>query len=653
MTPFRNARVCAAIGVCLLGFGTTGARLAHAQDLPAVSSLSLDSLLNIHVSAATRYQQDARSAPASIVVVTNEEIRRFSYRTLADVLADVPGFYISNDRNYSYLGVRGFSRPTDYNNRILVLLNGQRLNEGYYGAVPIGNDLGVDLRGLERIEIVRGPGSALYGTSAMFAVINLVSAEVGAIAKRRLTGDVSPSGTRSMSGEYAFQFGGLDVVAGANINRRDGSDVYFSEFDSAATNNGIAQDLDWERAQGGFVSAHLGVLTVQAFGTLRDRGVPTASYGSVFNDDRAQTRDGLASIEARVDAPLGVGKQVQLRVRRDGMFYHGVYPASDGEYSDENRVRSTGLEGSLTWDLAPWHRLVIGSEANWYTAAHYSAALDGVAYNISNVPFSNYSVYGQSEIRFHRVILYSGLRQDWGAAGNDAMSPRLGLVLSPDSRTNIKVLWGTAFRAPNAYETSFKSRSHEVSAVKPEKVRTAEVVANRRLSRQLIVRAAAFHSDIVDLLDLVDDSVTGLTHFSNVEKAHSVGGDVELLWRHAGSEAHIGYAYSDAESNGQRLTNSPAHLVRLRTGTRLSSHTDLAFSTRYETKRRTVYDTWTKPSFVADVFLNIRAWRAVATLEARNVFDTEYATPGGFEHRQSAIIQDGRSIGLRLEWLFN
>ena len=89
------------------------------------------------------------------------KFKRYGYRTLADILRSVRGFYVTNDRNYSYLGVRGFSRPGDYNARILLLVDGHRLNDNIFGAALIGTEFPLDVDLIERVEIIRGPSSSL------------------------------------------------------------------------------------------------------------------------------------------------------------------------------------------------------------------------------------------------------------------------------------------------------------------------------------------------------------------------------------------------------------------------------------------------------------------------------------------------------------
>jgi iron complex outermembrane receptor protein len=143
-----------------------------------LTELSLEQLMDLDVEniySASRYSQRVIDAPSSTTVITAEEIKRFGFRTLAEVLSSVRGFVSTYDRNYNYTTARGFGRPGDYDSRILVLIDGVRVNEPVFNSPGSGTDFVLDISLADRIEIVRGPGSALYGTNAVFAVVNVIT----------------------------------------------------------------------------------------------------------------------------------------------------------------------------------------------------------------------------------------------------------------------------------------------------------------------------------------------------------------------------------------------------------------------------------------------------------------------------------------------
>src|SRR5580704_18317398 len=123
--------------ILFLVVGAAGRLLA--QDKPALANLmdmSLEELMKVEVDSvygASGYKQKVTEAPASVTIITADDIQRYGYRTLADVLRHVPGFYVNYDRNYSYVGVRGFNRPGDYNTRVLILVDGHGMNDDVYG----------------------------------------------------------------------------------------------------------------------------------------------------------------------------------------------------------------------------------------------------------------------------------------------------------------------------------------------------------------------------------------------------------------------------------------------------------------------------------------------------------------------------------------
>ena len=105
------------------------------QAPPNLMDMGLEDLMKIEIDSvygSSGYKQKVNEAPAAITIVTADEIRRYGYQTLADILRNVPGFYVTYDRNYTYLGMRGFGRPGDYNSRILLLVDGHRTNDNIY-----------------------------------------------------------------------------------------------------------------------------------------------------------------------------------------------------------------------------------------------------------------------------------------------------------------------------------------------------------------------------------------------------------------------------------------------------------------------------------------------------------------------------------------
>ncbi len=164
-----------AVQVGILPFLLLVATALAQQETKDLTEASLEDLANIQVYSASKHMQSVSEAPSSVTVITADEIQKYGYRTLADVLRGVGGFYITYDRDYSYLGVRGFERLGDYNNRILLLLDGHRINNNVYEQAMLGTEFPTDVDLIERVEVIRGPSSSLYGSDAFFAVINVIT----------------------------------------------------------------------------------------------------------------------------------------------------------------------------------------------------------------------------------------------------------------------------------------------------------------------------------------------------------------------------------------------------------------------------------------------------------------------------------------------
>src|SRR6185295_18303752 len=159
--------------VSLRGFRTVERQVdvvANKQTQLDVTLFTADS-----VEAASRIAEPVEDAPASVTLIPSNELRSMRYPTVATAVRGVRGVFVSDDRGYKSLGFRGFGRPGDYGNRVLILVDGHPTNDNWLWSSYVGYDLRTDIEDIDRIEVVRGPGSVLYGTGAFSGVVNLVT----------------------------------------------------------------------------------------------------------------------------------------------------------------------------------------------------------------------------------------------------------------------------------------------------------------------------------------------------------------------------------------------------------------------------------------------------------------------------------------------
>src|SRR5581483_11497928 len=120
------------------------AMTAAQEEIPATSQsggsehIFLDDIPSVY--SASKHEQKVTEAPSSVSIITSDEIKKYGYCTLADILQNVNGFFVTYDRDYSYLGIRGFNRPGDFNSRILLLIDGHRLNDNQYDQAGLGTE---------------------------------------------------------------------------------------------------------------------------------------------------------------------------------------------------------------------------------------------------------------------------------------------------------------------------------------------------------------------------------------------------------------------------------------------------------------------------------------------------------------------------------
>jgi outer membrane receptor for ferrienterochelin and colicin len=624
------------------------------------TTMDLEQLMKIEVVVAgSKRAQQTRDVASFVSVVTAAEIRGHGYRTLADVLRTLPGFYISSDRNYSYIGVRGFSRAGDFNTRVLLLLNGLRTNESVYDLAYIGEEFSVDADLIDRIEVIRGPSSSLYGSNAFFAVINVVTRPGSSFAGTEVTTSAASFGTYSGRASYGHTFANeLDLLVSATYSDGKGRNLFFPEYDDPLTNNGIANGGDYEGFHKLLVTASKGHFSFQANNVSREKGLPTGAFGTTFNDKRTRTTDGLSLASLSFDRALLHGASFSTRLDAGRYAYHGDYAYTAlAPNQDDVLGEWWGLNVDAARKIGSRQFLTLGAEYrdNFKQDQRNFDPEPYVLYTDLRGSSTRWGVFAQDEIRLvDPLLLYVGLRVDRYEGFGSATSPRAGLIYTPDSKTTFKLLAGRAFRAPNQYELHFSNFQYAANPLlKPENIETVEFIAQRFLGGGVQITGSAFRNRLTDLTSQHLDTLVNLISFENLGEIQSKGFELGLNVNRGHSiTGQLAYSFQRTvdKATGAGLTNSPAHMVQAELQSPiLNSGATAAVDAQYMSTRRTLLgnlaDSHVLTNFSLFAPRTLGRFDLSATLY--NVFGVRYGDPVADGFVQDVIQQDGRNFRVR------
>jgi outer membrane receptor for ferrienterochelin and colicins len=635
------------------------------------TTFNLDELTGMDVVyGAASYDQKITDAPASVTVITADEIQAHGYRTLADVLASVRGFNISYDRSYDYVGVRGFSRPGDFNTRVLLLHDGHPGNDIVYGTAAAGPEMTVDLAVVKRIEIIRGPGSVLYGAGAFFAVINLVTYDGDELGGAEVTAEYGSRGR--LGGQAAWGGtvgGGGSLLLAGDAFRDEGDELYWPEYDDPATNNGVFENGDREVARHAYAKYVRPGLQATAGWVRRDKRIPTGDWGMIFNDTGAVVSDERVALDLSGDRRLSADASLRGRLSYDDYTCRGDYPydvADEGQplqrAVQHDEAHGVWWSGEFQASLRRGsHRFVAGADFRRSTTARQTSVVVDPFESLLDIDgtMDNAGIYVQDEWTLGQpASLYLGLRGDSYRSFGGNLTPRCGLVTRPDRRTTAKILYGEAFRAPNAYELFYGDGISQKPnpGLKPECVRTWEAVVERELSDRLRVGVCLYDNRITGLVDQIVDPDDGMIVFRNVADAYTRGVEIDVdarLMPGLRGRFSLSAQRGEEESSETPLTNAPARLVKLnlttpRQGVALAG----ALEVQHVSRRGTLAGDWA-PAYTV-VNLDATWWTPVRGLQfdlaIDNALDERYADPGAAHQAQDMLAREGRLLTGRLGW---
>ena len=658
------------------GWDAASAPNATGTQAPAtdLNSMSIEELMEIEVQtveSASRYRQKVSEAPASITIITAEDIRKYGYRTLADILRSVRGFYTTSDRNYDYIGVRGFGRLGDYNTRILLMIDGHRMNDVLYDSAPIGTEFPLDIDLIDHVEVTRGPGSSLYGSNAFFGVVNVVTRRSMGAQNGEISAEAASFGTYQGRLTYgAPATADRELLGSISGFTSAGDRLYFREYDQRypladvrATNNGYADHGDYARSWNAYGAFEQDGLRLSGAYSERTKGIPTAPYGTDFNEPRNRTIDerGYADLQYRLHTDRG--DEYTGRVYFDQYWYEGDYLYTGTVNKD--RAAATWYGGELRgMTRLNVHRLVAGVEGELRERQdQWNGDVVPPTVLLDDRRRSRTSaVYVQDEITVApSFLLYAGVRHDEVSTFGGSTNPRLAAIFKPAENNTIKALYGRAFRAPSVYELYYEVPPSVRSnpALQPETIDTYELVYEYETGKRLNATTSLYRYVSRDLITQTYDAASGSTSYQNLKKAEATGLEMEVQksWDN-GASGSVRYSYQVTEDpgTGEPLANAPRYLAGLNLSLPVvAERCWVGLEELYTGPRRTLAGARTDAVALTNLTLlaRNRARTVEFSLSVYNLLDTSYADPVSIDlFPLDTVQQDGRTVRAKVIYAF-
>ncbi|MFH1514006.1 MAG: TonB-dependent receptor, partial [bacterium] len=579
----------------------------------------------MRVTSASKHEQQTIETPSFVTVITDKMIEAFNYHTIAEALKSVPGLWITSDRYSYYLGVRGVSVHGDWNSRILLLLNGHTSNEQWGGTSNLNKLVGIDLSNVKRIEVVKGPGSSLYGSNAFFGVINVVTKDAETISGPRIvtsfTSNANQSeGMISWGRKYSNNF---QVFLSGTASNATGDRLFFPEYRDLETAERLALEengyskyfLSLDQLTGGYTSKtdflyfYSLMLNLQfkdwtLLSKLADRnkGVPSGYFGSVFNTDKNRMEERFSFLELKYQKLFQNEHKFMGRLYYDDYYFadwilYNYYSDPEQGYEnppylpgpvwmDEGVDKFWGTEMQLDCHFFSNQRLILGGEYQDHRVEQHSGETGKSEQRIENdvIPLldrrsdmSIFNLYVQNEYRpIEELNLVMGLHHSQNTHCRGRITSKLGVLFFPQEKTTLKFLFSQGFRAPTIYERAFDDATYYIGNDRliPEEIDSYEFVMEKYLTGARIVTTFYLNEarNIITQaeVDSTDPAYPGGTYedvifqYRNLEKIEAKGIEVSVernLKERWGGFFNFSYSQTKDKQTGLRLINSPELLA--------------------------------------------------------------------------------------------
>jgi outer membrane receptor for ferrienterochelin and colicins len=527
-----------------------------------VQDMDLWQLVKVRI--ATKSEQALEQAPSIVSVISAREIRDMGARELVDVLQMVPGFEITRNTGGQFLiGVRGVKDPR-FPCKILIMGDGQPVNSIFYG---VGESYGYkyDLENIERIEIIRGPGSPLYGRNAFSAVINLISktakndkasAKIEAGTFNTYSSHIT-FGSQCKKFNYHFSFYNVKSD-GTNATFPTTSDLWTVNHENQVYN----ADFNYKgfKISGSFVNEKIGKW--QNGGEVRRKsGFYSLEYNHKFSDVvsfrtrfYAQNADHIEDLQiVKPDISTGFPGLFVLPSFKEYLY---ALEAETNLHLSENSDLFLGIQG----DIRGVNDVEISSNFNLNDGTIYQGIghdnqikFEPGWFKNNGHDYSNLAFYVQEVYSIVKnVTVTLGARYDIESQIGGSFNPRLGVVWNFASDAFFKVMYGEAYRSPSPsqqYQTSGFAMGNE--NLLPEKIRAFEASLSYRLGH-ISTQVNVFRNKMKNMIYAEKYITTDVTHTPtnrNMGENVAKGIEVECKWSPMSRlYSFINYSYTVSEN---------------------------------------------------------------------------------------------------------
>ncbi len=660
----------------LIVFGPAPHSFAQQQDANEQEDLfemSIEDLMNIEVVTPSRKPQAIDTAPSNITVITEKEIRDSGAQTLADLLERLPGVYIpTQGHGEESIYIRGVGER--YNNKTLLMVDGYPFRDLYYYTYPLNAT--IPLANIKRIEVIRGPGSSMYGTNALAGVINIITKDPQDIKSTELMTGIGSRGTEHHHVLWGThdENGGLSILA-----RYLDADYGRIDKDEKGEPSGKTRFLKNE-------ALHLKA-------NYKDIDFQAGYYRTELPDFMEAITDIDEETQQHAFFRLGYTRDFSDRLNMRARAYSNLFWLDGENLSYNGGVLDKRKESSRQSDI-------IGMDVQWrYKISQRNDFLFGVTHEREHLHHSwsrefdppgsdpaftgwasrgqnpvpteirsyNTAVYAEDEIRLIPEVLSLtfGARLDDYKQTGSRLSPRFGAVWTPWERTVVKLLYGEAFRSPSyreLYKQSDDGESEGNINLKPEVMKTTELSISHYLTDNHRLDVSLFQSELEDFIKTV-----GAGNYTNLEDRHFKGIEVGLrgLFRAADLQYFANYTLLNAREHGGRgIGGVPEEMVNIGLTYEGLEHVSISPYFRYVGKRNRPSDYQEDVDAVNrrdhlggyPIFnIAVRTKKTCHPFElafvVQNVFDEQYYTVSEKSYKYD-VERPGRTFWLTLTYRF-